>query len=85
MANKWCECDKCDGGKVVSKQTWYRHQKKRQTGYLRPSNGTLARRNLSLNLAPEPLVEAGANKSGEVDPLVDVEHSLESDSVGAIC
>ena len=54
----------------------YWNQKNRWTAYSCLSNGMPARRNLSLNLASEPLVEVGVNKSGEADSLDDVEYLL---------
>ena len=84
MAKKWCECNKCDGGKLIPKTTWYQHQKKMRMPYSRLPNGMLARRNLSLSLVSEPLVQVGANESREADPLDDIKYLLRSDSVGVI-
>ena len=84
MAKQWCECNKCDGGKLIPKTTWYWHEKKMRMPYLHLPNGTLARRNLSLSLASESLVQVGVNESGEADPLDDIKYSLRSDSVCVI-
>ena len=84
MAKKWCECNKCDGGSLVSRPTWYRHQKKAQTRSSRPPRDTPAQRNLFLNPASEPLIDIGANEPGEANPLDDVEYPLRSDTVSAI-
>ena len=43
-----------------------------------------AQRNLFLNPASEPLIDIGANESGETNPLDDVEYPLRSDTVSAI-
>ena len=29
MKSYWCECNRCDGGKVVGKTTWYSHNRSR--------------------------------------------------------
>jgi hypothetical protein len=41
----WCECNRCDGGKSVSRATWFRHQKRVYTSRERSHiNGVLPAR-----------------------------------------
>jgi hypothetical protein len=69
MAKIWCECDKCDGGKLVGRATWYRHQKKTCTpnAYAHLPVPILAQRDLSLDSSAGPSTGIDVNQSEEVD------------------
>ena len=51
-----CKCDKCDGGKVVSRVTWFRHKKRVRTSRENPHPGSQlqARRNLLPDVVSNP-------------------------------
>ena len=78
MAKLWCECNKCHGGKVVARATWYRHQKKVDT------SNVPARRNLSAGLAPLRSMDIDVNGTEEGDPPDVANHSPGSDVVSAL-
>lgn len=72
MAKAWCQCDKCDGGKVVSRSTWYLHRKRPHTAFRKhshPPSGIPARRNLPLTVPPDTSIDIDADELEGVDPL----------------
>ena len=75
MAKKWCTCDRCDGGKEVSKTTWYKHNKQR----------VRVHRNAKRRRGPPPGVVPGPAGDVDVKGTSEGSRAPRSDSVGEIC
>jgi len=74
MAKKWCTCDRCDGGKEVSKSTWYNHNKQR----------VRVRRDARRRRIPSPGVVPGPSRDVDVKGTSEGSPAPRSDSVGEI-
>ena len=67
MPARLCECDKCGGGKVVSKTTRYRHQKRLWASRCTPC-GISTQKDPSLSSVPGLSTGTNLDESGEGDP-----------------
>ena len=83
MPARWCECKKCDGGKVVSKTTWYRHQKRLRASRYTPCRISTQRPDPSLSSVPGPSTGINLNESGEGGPPDNVGRLVRSENVSA--
>jgi hypothetical protein len=88
MSTRWCECDKCDGGKLVPRATWYRHQRKTHTPGMY-SRAFGARTSARVKLSPDLAVVISKNSDVDrpvgPDPADIIEPSPRSNIVSVTC
>ena len=74
----WCGCDKCDGGKAVSRATWFRHKKKLRSSRERIHSG--GKPTVQRNPPDPPGIEPGPS----MDIDVSAGQRIPSDDVSVI-
>ena len=92
MDRYWCECQKC-GDKLVSKATWYRHNKQRvhhNVAYLYSASASAETGNgctpgTPLSPPSDFYVKEFSPEDIDIDPEADVSQASRSDPVGAVC
>ena len=87
MKDYWCRCDKCNGGKLVAKSTWYSHNPKgaRQGQSIHPRGSPSPRRSPFPDTEPGPMDIDVIEPPGDLDPLGKVSQATLSDFVGIAC
>jgi hypothetical protein len=80
MDNYWCQCNTCEGGKPVSRRTWYRHRKEMcmREAYLHIPGSTPVRRKLSPDLAGATSKSSDAGEPDDPHPADVIEQSPRS-------
>ena len=87
MKDHWCRCNKCNGGKLVVKSTWYSHNPKgvRQGQSIHPRGSPSPRRSPFPDTEPGPMDIDIIEPPGDLDPLGKVSQATLSDFVGIAC